>query len=62
MIIQTAVIFGPAWPKTVAYSTVLGTKLIIFLIKTRQNFGFAHVADMFSVKEMYKLLKFVQAK
>ena len=51
--------FGPTWPKTVA---VLKTKLIILPSKTRQNFGFVHVAEMFSVKEMYKLLISVQAK
>ena len=42
--------------------TALFWKLIIFPSKTTQNFSFAHVADMFSVKKMYKLLNFVQAK
>ena len=45
-----------------AYSTILEVKLIIFPSKTRQNVGFAHVADMFSVKKMYELLNFVQAQ
>ena len=58
---MTAVIFGPTWPKTVAYSIVLETKLITFPSKTRQSFGVVHVADMFSVKKMYNLLISVQA-
>ena len=50
----------PTWQKPVAYSNVLEIKLIVLPSKT--SFDFAHVADMFGVKEMYTLLISVQAK